>query len=458
MSVSHAQAAAGKLTDWLAESPDATWYDAAKEAVRCNTVDIVDRLLAGGTLSERWRATVRTTDFASMLGSLTEGTVMHLLDTDSVDPLRALTCAVERGWARVIRNAAARVSLSDNDIQTMVDKLKRQNADAAKPLLSLDATESLASRAPVFASKCAKICVAVCDDVDLYNRFARYVHESPLKAMAAAAGNGRPLLLAHLMQAYSGPIDDALDLFGDFVDEQCIEILLRDRRVRGKPDVLRRIVKWGADPHRRGLAAACCIVLRSYQGDLALSDPSVTLQWCRDLTTLFLQALVEKIDSVVSVLRETSRHWLLAATFGDKRDRIDTLRLQSDLFSFASIERIELFLELASPSAVDEGSFCWSMSVMRRADIAVGARMLRAALRRAGFAPSGKHLESLLEWVVDQEPFEAVFDIWRTLLSDARFPPTLPANARVCADVLAREQAKATPNALVVAQLKSFYV
>jgi hypothetical protein len=51
-----------------------------------------------------------------------------------------------------------------------------------------------------------------------------------------------------------------------------------------------------------------------------------------------------------------------------------------------------------------------------------------------------------------------VFDIWRTLLSDARFSPTLPANARVCADVLAREQAKATPNALVVAQLKRFCV
>jgi len=76
-----------------------------------------------------------------------------------------------------------------------------------------------------------------------------------------------------------------------------------------------------------------------------------------------------------------------------------------------------------------------------------------------GFESAGsRKSHQLLEWVVDQEPFEAVFEIWRTLLSDARFSPTLPANARVCAAILAREQAKATPNALVVAQLKSFCV
>jgi len=177
--------------------------------------------------------------------------------------------------------------------------------------------------------------------------------------------------------------------------------------------------------------------------------------WKRRLVHLFLDALVAHRDSVVEVLCSLYHEVIASAEFC----RLEGILLQSRLNRLMESndgERIERFIDLAPRCAGVVSAICDRFRYTGTVTVTLGVRVLRAALRHDWFTPTRDESILVVQWLTDQDPLEAVADVFLSVLDDRRFDlepiDYLPG---VFATVLEREENKRAPDAFIVKHLKS---
>jgi hypothetical protein len=473
--IAAAHARVDKLAVWLNDLPESAWSGAVTCALRSGHVDAIERGL--GELRTRWCAAVRSHDFTASLGELSEDTVVYLLSSKAVDAKRALQLAIERGWGRVVGLAGESVELSDVELKSMLDKLKRSNKLAIEPFLRLPAMVRFAERNPESRAKCAVLCSFVCGDLVLYQRFDSNSMRTD-RQLEAAAECGRPEILAHLLRT-DAPFRNVESIMESVVrtgNKQCMEILLSDYRVRSDSRALRRAVMGVCSRAKFNVGSAdlCGAMLRISRADFGLNDAAVMADWKRRLALLLADALADGVGSVADALRSSWSDEIASADFTSRSDRLHLRSSLEKLLSTNDIDSVEMFMEVAPRCATIVVAIC---NIFRRS-IAVefGVRLLRAALRKEWFvldprrgaelandddddraeeatALAEQHSLGVLTWLSDQEPFEAVAHLLWSVLEDSRF-----LHARALKELLSRERAKQSPNALIVTRLEAIVI